>query len=351
MRSTLTERFDLVASPASDGYQYYFFPQRGTPIDGGTTSAADLEGMDGFVGSTYYTSLRDATDGTLSDRGIRTHLRNLRGLGNQLYKDVIPSELKDAVACMNEGDLLHVLTDEPRIPWELVKNSGDFWGQLYVISNSLMSGDGRVEPESFTLRIGKILNVIGHGIAGGIATRARELFQDFREKADIHLIDGGNDPDATDRFYEELPTADLIHFTGHGLVGSAGAYLQIVKDKASSANFMATSIGQNSLRPGCIVFANACSSGESKTVIRRSLGFGPSFCQGGAKAFIGTLDPVSAYPAVRFAEDFYDRLFSGHEIGKALRAAKQVPWKYKGETSLVPLLYSLYGNPYERAEL
>jgi hypothetical protein len=343
----MTARFSLVASQEGDGDRYYFFPQNGAPLDGGKTPLDDMNEMDTFVGGSYYTMLREATDGTLSDGRVRTHLHNLKGLGNHLYKTVVPSQLKGAVEQMKKGDMLHIYTDRPRIPWELVKNGGDFWGQLYMVSNSMLTGEGRVEPESLTFPVTKILNVVGFGIDSGVATRAQRLFEPYREKVNIKLIDGDKE-DAIEEFYEQLPTADLIHFTGHGLVGPAGAYLRIVREEASSANFMVTSIDSDSLRHGCIVFANACQSGEATTVIRRSLGFGPSFCQGGARAFIGTLDPVSDYPAVLFAEDFYNLLFHGAEVGEALWSAKQVPWKCEGATSLVPLLYTLYGNPHEK---
>ena len=59
-----------------------------TPLDGGKTSLDDMNEIDTFVGGSYYTTLREATDGTLSDGRVRTHLHNLKGLGNHLYKTV-----------------------------------------------------------------------------------------------------------------------------------------------------------------------------------------------------------------------------------------------------------------------
>jgi hypothetical protein len=345
------ELFNLVVNSESGGYLYTFSPQSRSPISGGKTSAADVSRMGEFLKSGYYTVLREATEGSLTASGVRTHIRNLQGLGNQLYRDVIPSELKEAVTRMAKGDLLHVFADTPGIPWELVKNGSDFWGQLYAISNSRWTGAARKEPTPLTLPVRKILNVIGHGVSAPVAERARQLFQDIHERADIQLIDGSADQEATDQFYEQLPTADLVHFTGHGKMGNAGIYLQIVRQESSAANFMVTSIDTASLRPGCIVFANACISGETKTVISRSLGFGPSFCENGASAFIGTLDLVPDLAAVLFAETFYNQLFSGLEVGRALWAARQSPLKVDGTTSLAPLLYSLYGNPRETVEL
>jgi hypothetical protein len=346
----MAELFDLVVTAGTDGYLYMFTHQGGSPVSGGTTSAAKVNGMSEFLKGVYYRELREATLGTFNDSAVPTRLRSLRGFGRRLYREVIPSELRKAVAGMKKGDLLHVFADNCSIPWELVKNGeDDFWGQFFVISNSRWTGGSRVEPVTHTLHVKKILNVVGHGISTEAAEHARQLFQGHREEgADIQLIDGQDDPDATEQFYQELPNADLIHFTGHGKLDEAGVvYLQIVNEEQSSANFTVTSI-ESRLRPGCVVFANSCISQKTTTLISESLGFGPGFCESGASAFIGTLDLVPELEAVLFAEAFYNQLFSGLEVGIALRAAKQTPLKLGGTTSLAHLLYSLYGNPRER---
>lgn len=204
-----------------------------------------------------------------------------------------------------------------------------------------------MEPEPQSLELKKVLNVVGYGINKEVAFRAKKLFDDLHVQIDI--IDGA-DRNATSKFYELLPTADLIHFTGHGEIGPNGTYLRIVEAQDDYANFMVTSITRTDLRPGCIIFANACQSSGQKKVARQSIGFGSKFCECGASAFIGTLDLVPSQPAVLFAENFYRRLFSGdqavgYQVGKALWSAKQIPLKHEGKTSLAPLLYSLYGNP------
>jgi len=340
--------YDLLVDSSHGEYQYYLFPQGGQPIRGGKTPEASVAEMETFVEKNYRKTLRSVTGGTLSDRASRGYLQNLQGLGNQLY-NIIPEKLKDATRNMEREDFLHIYAAEQiSIPWELVKNGGDFWGQLYVISNSAVEGAARVEPESLALKPQKVLNVIGYGINEEAASRARKLFDGFG--AQLAIIDG-SDHGATAEFYEQLPTADLVHFTGHGEVGPNGAYLRIVEAEDDFENFMVTSIAPGSLRPGCIVFANACLSSEKTTVVCESIGFGPKFCECGASAFIGTLDLVPAVPAVLVAEKFYRRLFSGYGVGKALWAAKQVPLKYEDSTSLAPLLYSLYGNPLRIVEL
>jgi hypothetical protein len=345
----MPEIHNLLVDSEDGQYLYYFVPHAKPLIRGGKTPEASVENMRTFVRGNYRKVLRKVTeDDTLSDSAIPGYLNNLRGLGNQLY-NVIPDKLKGAARNMKKGDFLHIYADELiSIPWELVKNGGDFWGQLYVVSNSTVEGPARVDPTPLKVNLRKVLNVVGYGIHEEAASRARKLFEGLHVQ--LTLIDGA-DHDATSKFYEQLPTADLIHFTGHGEIGPNGAYLRIVENEEDFANFMVTSIGPDSLQPGCIIFANACLSSEKTTVVCQSIGFGPKFCECGASAFIGTLDLVPSRPAVLFAENFYRRLFSGDEAGRALWAAKQVPLKYEGSTSLAPLLYSLYGNPLSTVEL
>lgn len=346
--SAMSESHNLMVDSDYGEYRYYFVPHAAPPIRGGKTPKDSVDNMRTFVRGSYHTALRKVTEDTLSDSALPGYMQNLWGFGNQLY-GVIPDNLKHAIGKMKKGDSLHIYADEQSsIPWELVKNGGDFWGQLYVVSNSVLEGAARVEPKPRQLVPRKVLNVIGYGIHEEVASRARKLFDGLHVQ--LTIIEG-TDHDATGKFYEQLPTADLIHFTGHGEVGPTGAYLRIVEEEEDFANFMVTAIGPRSLQSGCIIFANACLSSEKATVLCQSIGFGPKFCEGGASAFIGTLDLVPSRPAVLFAEDFYSRLFSGDEVGKALWSARQVPLKYEGSTSLAPLLYSLYGNPLVKVEL
>jgi CHAT domain-containing protein len=343
--------FYLVVNGEREERFYTLFPQNGPPLAGGKTSENDEVEMDRFLQSSYYMALRDAAEGNLTDSGVSTYLVNLGGLGNYLHESAIPPELQTAALRMEKGDLLHVFADRCDIPWELIKNGGEFWGQMFILSNSVMREKGRKEPKPLTVEVKKVLNVIGDGIDTFAADRARQLFQNLGGMVDVQLIDGGTDPEATFKVYEQLPTADIVHFTSHGELGTAGAYLRIGKQKGKFANFMVTSIKQGSLRDDCIVFANACVSAGTEEVIGRPLGFGPIFCQYGASAFIGTLDFVPSKSAVLFAEYFYSLLFSGCEVGKALWTAKQFPSKDKGTMGLVPLLYSLYGNPFSAVKL
>lgn len=341
--------YSLMADSNGDGgHRYYLFKSSVVPLRAGATSAATAGQIREFLEKKYQNVLRTVTGGTLSDRAIGTRLTNLQGLGNHLYKEM-PAELRNSMNELNQDDYLHIFSDDNiDIPWELLKNGGDFWGQMYIISNSTLEDEGKVGPQALQASLRKVLNVIGHGIDKVAAAHARDLFSKFN--AHPIVIDGNVDSDAGD-FYEHLHTADLVHFTAHGEVGPNGPYLRIVESEEDVDNFMVTSITHDTVRKGCIIFANACLSTERTAVVSKKIGFGPRLCACGASAFIGTLDLVPARPAVLFAENFYRHLFSGEEIGRALLLAKREPVRYEDSTSLAPLLYSLYGNPLCQVEL
>jgi hypothetical protein len=339
----MTRSYSLMADSNGDGgYRYYLFKSSPAPTRAGITSAETVEKVKKFLDGKYRDALRNVTGGTLSDGTASTRYINLQGLGHELYKE-IPEEVRRGIRELTEDDYLHIFADDNfTIPWELVKNGGDFWGQLYVISNSTMEEEGKVEPKAKRTPLRKILNVIGHGIDEEAAAQARNLFADFNVEPTVFDGAAGGVPDD---FWGHMSTADLVHFTAHGEVRDTGTYLRIVDSEDFMDHFTVTSLSDNLVRNDSIIFANACLSTERRAVVSKQIGFGPTLCAYGASAFIGTLDLVPARPAVLFAKNFYRHLFSGEEIGRALLLAKRERLYYEGRVSLAPLLYSLYGNP------
>ena len=105
------------------------------------------------------------------------------------------------------------------------------------------------------------------------------------------------------------------------------------------------------LRPGSLVFANACASSAPVLTFGRFTTFGWEFYRHGAATFVGTLGPVPISYAVDFAAAVYAELFraSGSvTIGQALAAARQAA---APRHNLFWLLYCLYGDPDLRLDL
>ena len=342
--------YSLIAKGIAGGGQTYVLTggPLAIPEDAGTTDGDALHEHPAWMEHRYMPVLRSAAQGMLSSASRRTAVRNLHGLGREIYSQLVPSELRGLVNQMSVGDALHIYEDKAVVQWELVKNGGDtFWGQLFVMSHSTLTMPGKKVPQDVNLSIRKIVNVIGAGIDRDVAERATALFTTCSPPPDteVVVVSGEETADPVDALYEHLPTADLVHFTCHGEAGPAGVYLRLAKKESSGNNFMVTSLAAGDVKTGCIVFANACSSFRSTRSIRDWVSFGPRFCMSGANAFIGTLDLVPDYPAVLFAEALYRDFFTGVAIGEALWRTKCQPLTIDGATSLAPLLYSLWGNP------
>jgi hypothetical protein len=325
--------FDLVDFEAAERYF------------AGSAAHAVVEEAKQFLSETHYRDIRKAIASTLSNGVYATTLRNLTGLGNQLYRHAVPEELKVLVGRLAPGQYLHIVSDDFSIPWELVRNGGDFWGTTFVISHARRTAELVLRPVE--RRVERILNVIGAEIWPVVRKSANELFSRLTANSAVTVVtvDGGDDPTATEKVYGELGNADIVHFTCHGQVQNGDIYLQIVREHVDMYNLMATSIRTTDICPGSLVLANACISSTTQTAFRQSLSFGSEFCAGGASAFVGTLDFVPDISAILFAEMFYQELFDGRSAGEALLAAKRHELRYQGSrVGMAQLLYSLYGN-------
>lgn len=352
--SSNTPRRDLIInSDGRGGYDYTLidYEKRSSEYAGATPSDI-VESTHLFLETKYYRTFRRATESTLTNGLYATTLRNLTGLGQHLYQNFVPQELKELVADMKSRDHLHIISDDFSTPWEIIRNGGEFWGKSFIISRAKRRTKIKLDKRNRNVK--KIVNVVGAGIRSQVANRARKLFDKYSADHNFQLItiNGEESLESTLRVYDEITTADVVHFTCHGQVQNGNIYLQIVQEISDAYNLMVTSIGTMQVKPDCLIFANACISSTTQLLFRQSLGFGSEFCAKGAAAFIGTVDFVPDRPAVLFAENFYDRLFSGENVGEALLESKLADLKINTKrVGLSQLLYSLYGNPYVNLRL
>lgn len=354
MREQQGARLDLVADPdGHGGYKYLIVDYaKQVPQDGGSTPPDIVNEAYDLLRTKYYPTFRRSSGTLLANGQFNVTWTNLTGLGQHLYRHFVPPKLKALVGNMNSGDHLHIVSDDLTIPWELIRNGGEFWGRRFIISRAKRAAS--LELKDSIHSIDKVVNVVGASIRRQIAQRAAELFARLGAENRLQVVTIiGDEPDATSKLYQEIPTADIIHFTCHGQIQNGNVYLQIVKDLSDAFNFMVTTIQALEIKKGCLVFANACLSGTAQQLFRQSLGFGSEFCAEGkdASAFIGTLDFVSDVAAVLFAEQYYEELFKGRSAGESLLTAKQADFEISDKRAgPSKLLYSLYGNPLVRVQ-
>ncbi len=268
--------------------------------------------------------------GSISEEAGESICLNLQGLGSRLFNELIPSEVVQLVREWQPGFSVRVSTNEKWIPWELMHDGQDFWGNRFIIARSPRVPDRRTlpdisRPESQGLRqIRGIVNVIGGDIPATEAQRASQLFNELLPSIPVTVLQ----EIPVSVLAEALPGADVLHCTCHGHLQPPPPLLQIYVDTSPTQNLCLDTVQTlETLEPGSLVFANACSSNSPVSTFRGFSNFGWEFYRQGADVFIGTLGIVPAQYAVNFAENVYRELLREDgrlTIGQAVARAKEV---------------------------
>jgi len=318
------------------------------------------------------TSLVSATDPT-AEAVLKHQLqipagdvdRRVKNLGQNLWRDLIPTELKALYG--KERDVwrnrtLLILSDEPHIPWELVwpfeagvwEDDGP-WCQTLRLTRWLRKDDrgngydkapGRLPANAMAILAPNysLLNNLPS------AQDERQMMLDLMRK---HKLRDLSPRQATwQRVMNLLESGgyDWIHVASHGSFypdmpdGDSALWLQ----------------RDNALRPQDIIgidvegylqehrpafFFNACEVGRQGWALTRIGGWANRLISCGAGLFVGPLWSVRDASALSFATTFYQSLFSGETLATAAHQARSAA-KQAGDPTY--LAYSVYGHPNAR---
>lgn len=266
-------------------------------------------------------------------------LSQLSAVGYAIFAQMAPSGLAAALDRLPDDALLVIESDADWIPWELLAAgaAGPVLGERFVLVRAPLITEVPLKPAGPAPAPGNLDQVLL--VVGDKIERPRDLprliFGGLADRADPPLIE----PD-WEKLRVRASGADIIHFACHGRSGppyhlsyGPGAGRRLVPKQAAALG----------LKPGAVVFANACSSGAPDLLLGEFQSFGREFYLSGARPFIGTLGPVPEIEAVEFAALFYRKFaFAGLPAGHALREAKrEARARFK---SPIWLFYCLYGN-------
>jgi hypothetical protein len=296
----------------------------------------------------------------LTEADARVNEDRIRSIGEQLYLDLFPAPLKREYWRIKElrdaGKLssLLITSDEPSIPWELVKP--------YEYDQ-----DSGEERDDDFLAGGFQLSrwLAGRGPADRVAIRAARLVAPVLDLAFVE--------DEVKYFAEQLPAAgvdagtpiktraevlglartggvQLVHFAAHGRFEPQHADrspLSLQDGEITPADFRGSGArGLRRDRP--IFFLNTCHSARIAFVLTGLGGWAETLvAELGVSAFIGTHWEVNDLLAAEFATHFYDCLGAGQPLGEAFHNARQ---KIRQRQPANPtwLAYALYGDPNSR---
>jgi serine/threonine protein kinase len=313
----------------------------------------------------------------------------LASVGHNLFEQLFPRELQDLNWTLRERSVktVLILSDEPHIPWELVKpyrnnptsggfEEGEFWGERYALTHWL-----RGRPPALRFSLGRIC-ALAPGMraaadTGGRATRDMIASSPVSESSPVpsadHPASGWLSIDeelellralegSGSRFIRlsavgsELVRAfeeaefDLLHLVAHGQYGgscSGDASAVLMEDGPFRVSSFSPRMAASLSRSAPLIFFNSCQSGRLGFSLTRLGSWGARFVQLGCGGFVGTLWPVTDRAALEFARAFYLGLTGGQPIGEAiLRARLHVRERYPHDPTW--LAYCCYADPLAR---
>jgi len=312
--------------------------------------------------------------------------------GYSLFEQLLPRDLQDlywTIRGRNVRTIL-ILSDEPHIPWELVKpyrdnpatgefEEGEFWGQTYALTHWLR---GRPPAQRFSFNRICALAPRAGAATGGVERPARDMVP----VTPLFASQAGQPGDVSGCFtlsaneelavlraletsgsrFELLPARcadllkafeggefDLLHLVAHGeFAGSfaADASAVLMEDGAFRVAELSSHMAAALRRAAPLIFFNSCQSGRLGFSLTRLGSWGARFVHLGCGGFVGTLWPVTDRAALAFAGAFYEQMSGGQPIGESmLRARQQVRERYPNDPTW--LAYCCFADPLARIEL
>lgn len=287
--------------------------------------------------------------------------RGLRQIGQSLWQNVIPYELKELYTEKHaawQGRSLLLISDEPHIPWELVwpadskLNDANPWGVTLRLTRWLRCrSDGRdnVSPPSF-INLSALASVMPKSSYLAMLTAEETHLKTLLAQ---HKI-GDCSPAAADLDSVLALLAEgayqWLHVSTHGNFDAAdpnyGAELQLDEDTSLTpedfwGHEVLAHIDQT--RPGFVF--NACHVGQQSWALTGMGGWASHLIGLGAGLFIAPLWAVGDTQALAFTQGFYDALLGDKTVAAAVHAGRMRAYR-KGDPTW--LAYSVYAHPNAR---
>jgi len=304
---------------------------------------------------------RDVDDSPLLSKEIEGKLTKI---GRELHLELFTPEMRQAYREIRSQGVqsIRIVSDEPWIPWELIKPYDDSIPGEVIDDEFLclqfeltrwLAGDRVLAPlsELRVRRLACILTATGLPKTGEEKAFLAVLAQTQPGVQDASRVLSSSS--AAEAFLE-AGGVDLLHFAGHGTFDAArpnesaipfpdGSLLRPTDFQGS----LATRIAQD--RP--FVFLNACSVGQQGWSLARLGGWADRWVRiCGCGAFVAPLWLVRDSLALEFAKAFYTALTSGETFGQAGRSARMHVRKLApGDPSW--LAYSIYADVQGRLAL
>lgn len=271
--------------------------------------------------------------------------RALSDAGKGLLDTVLPRGNTSALSVRGEltalrpGLPLLIATDDPAVPWELLKDEGgdEYIGLKFDIGRRLVSVAGASGGQRESAARPSALIVANPTEDLPEAEVEARAVRRFLEHHGVRCSYLEGAEASFPAFLDQIRRRHkLIHFAGHIRYDDAAREYALVLHDGQV--FTASAV-RSHLRSRPVVFLNGCESG---LVVK---GLTEAFLASGARAVVGALCRIPDGGAQTFAEAFYDAALSGRlGIGGAVRNAR-LAVKGKAGLGATWASFVLYGDP------
>jgi hypothetical protein len=282
--------------------------------------------------------------------------RQLAGLGNDLWDELIPDKLKlEYWHFKSRVKSFLITSDEPWVPWEAIKpyrykddderEDDPFWCQQFALSRWL-SGPGTTDE----LLVGNARSV------APIQVNLRSVQEEVAFVKQLSSLRKGIstlEPFSTSlEVLEWLEAGEfsMLHFACHGMFDVTSPNNSAIKlsDGMLKPSDIRARFGGRRLRP--LVFINACHGARTEFNFTGLGGWAERLVEARVGAFVGAMWEVNDQLALRFARRFYTGLLKENEtIAEAFRQAREEIRKLAPYNSTW-LAYALYADPEGRIQ-
>ncbi|MCB0234515.1 MAG: CHAT domain-containing protein [Anaerolineae bacterium] len=284
----------------------------------------------------------------------------LERIGQDLYDQIFSDELKREYAgriskLHKDGVINNLLitSDEPWIPWEILK----------PYQADLATGDVLVNDDFLCAEFKLSRWLAGRGIPDFVEINDARIVAPPSNLAAVKREIDYFETTVPDRLHRpsQLPlesvaevldalgakAGNLYHFSCHGNFDADNADespLQLKDGEIFAPNDITGPYERGVIQSKPLVFLNACYAGQIGRNIRGLGGWAQRFVSKGASAFVGGMWEVNDNLAAEFAITFYDKLWSGATIGEAFHGAR-AHLRAMDPANPTWLAYTLYADP------
>ncbi|MEZ4661749.1 MAG: CHAT domain-containing protein [Caldilineaceae bacterium] len=269
----------------------------------------------------------------------------LSGLGWLLFSQLIPPPIQQQIRTLESGSVLHIVTNDANLPWELLHDGDDFLALKHVAARLPILVRARSEYK-LARPNAKASCLLLCNPTGDLSatedeiTAIEDTLYAAKERVRYLTLYGANISTIQLQNLLAAGSYDLIHYAGHATPDAlhlADGHFSIEEIRVALPNHP-------------IVVLNACATGRTQAganmadITSGAQTLAAAFIEAGAPAVIGMLWPVLDETSRHFAEVLYRHLVNGHPVGQALWQSR-LELHRRDPNGIGWMAPVLYGNP------